>query len=127
MRPEFDNTDAAILVKRQDAFDNRQGPRVGDLVHMLDGTLRRFTHDWGDEIQTSLKWDNGKIDAGSFYLADGYCLYSGGLDHAVPKDRFQEIGVSNAPCWFFHHDFWGADRGMNVSLKVRVYKEIEAP
>ena len=52
---------------------------------MLDGTKRRFTRD-------SLPLCGG----GSFYFGPGWMSYSGGLDHSMPKERFQLVGLE--PC-----------------------------
>ena len=117
---EFDNRDAEILVSRQAAWDKRDGARVGDWVLMRDGTTRRFTHDWGDALQTTTV----AFGLGSFYFGDGYMSYSGALDPGVDKSAIRATGeVREADAWFFHHDFAGAHRGVHVKVTARVFKE----
>lgn len=116
-----DETDLAILAKRLAHWNALQGPRVGDWVVMRDGSMRRFTHDWGEDIQTT----DPKFGLGSFYLGDGYMSYSGSLDSALAKHSFQDLGeTKTADCWFFHHDFWGADRGVHFQVFCKVYRQV---
>ena len=115
-----DGKDYEILDHRLSKWNENKGPRVGDWCLMLDGTERRFTHDWGDSIQTTYSKQGG----GSFYLGDGYMSYSGSLDPAIQKDCFQLTRETrNARVWFFHHDFWGAGRGVEFTVPCRVYQQ----
>lgn len=131
---QLDERDSAILAERQAQFDSRDGPRVGDYIYMLDGTLRRFTHKWGDGLQTTYRWRDAKNretfdpmkDAcgGSFHLGNGYVSFSGSLDDAIPLTRIEDTGETrNGPCWFFHHDWMKAHNGVQASLVCRVYRE----
>ena len=119
MRCSFDDRDGEILAYREAEFNRREGPRVGDAVKMPDGTVRRFNHDWGDDIQTTKGpgWD------ASFYLGKGgYAEFSGSLDHAIPKSKLTLTGETlDAPFWFFHHGEVGAHRGVHFHMKVRVF------
>lgn len=118
---EIDETDKAKLADRAKARESLTGPLVGDYVVMPDGTLRRFTHDWGDEIQTTVK--GFQYDA-SFHIGrDGYMSFSGSLDRGVPKDRLTLTGeVKDGSCWFFSHDYAEGGNGVRVTLPCRVYK-----
>ncbi len=60
----FDAIDQAILDKRLGARELIDRPRTGDFVRFPTGEIERFSHDWGDALQTS------PIRAGSFYLHD---------------------------------------------------------
>ena len=59
----LDQKDTELLNSRLAKFNAVQCVRVGDYIRMLAGSLQRFTHDWGEYIQTP----NG----GSFYLSKG--------------------------------------------------------
>lgn len=115
----FDDRDEAIRQARVVIWQTRSGPRVGDYVEMADGTLRRFTHDWGDEIQVSCTWCGG-----SFYFGHGRCDYSGALDPAIAKADLTDTGtLRDGPVWFFHHDRAGAGRGVDCTIPCRVYRQ----
>lgn len=122
MRPEFDDKDKAILADRVAAWDAKQGPRVGDFVHMLDGTLRRFTHDHGNDIQTTGK---GQFAADvSFYFGVGYMSFLGTLDRAIPKASLEQTDeTAFGGAWFFHHDQAGAHCGVYFTVNCRVYRQ----
>jgi hypothetical protein len=70
---KFDNRDEQILQKRIQIRQEESDIQVGDFVRLLDGTIKRVAHDWGDRVQLT----NG-IGSGSFYLGNGYTSYSGG-------------------------------------------------
>lgn len=120
MPPQFDTADQAIKDRNLKLWNTIPGPRVGDFLEYDDGTLRRFTHDWGDSIQiTSISEPGG----GSFYLAFGYCSYSGGLDPGIHKSRLRDTGVSKeGRVWFFHHDHARGHNGVSTSIPCRVYR-----
>lgn len=115
-----DEKDIEILERRLAKWNERKGPRVGDWVIMQDGTVRRFTHNWGDDIQTTYP----KFGLGSFYLGDGSMSYSGSLDSAIPKDTLTDTGeIRNGDCWFFKHDLWGAHRGVHFQVPCRIFHQ----
>ena len=122
MTQDLDSQDAAILAARQTLRDKIQGPRIGDFVSMKDGTLRRFTYDWGDAIQVTSTLPGSQ----RFYLHhDGRLDYSGGLDQAIPKTRLKPTGKTQpGSAWFFHHDHHRAHNGVDVTLPCRVYEEL---
>jgi hypothetical protein len=115
-RPKFDDRDFDIMVEREVAWNEIKGPRVGDFVILPDGTERRFSHHWGESIQTS--------GGGSFYLGKGYVSFSGELHPAIPIDRFERDRGEHrmGSFWFFHHDFHGANRGVERQLLCRVFR-----
>lgn len=113
----LDEKDTQILTKRRAAFDAIKGPRVGDFIKMLDGTLQRFSHDWDDDIQTA--------EGGSFYIGPGYVSFSGGLNPAIPKASIILTDeVSGGAFWFFHHDQHRAHNGVNFFMPCRIFKQI---
>ncbi len=120
MQISFDSEDGTIAIARLAAWNEREGPRVGDWINMRDGTRRRFTHDWGDGLQTTTP----QFGLGSFYLGDGYADYSGALDPTVMRENIEATSeISPGDFWFFHHNFWGAGRAVNVELSCRVFNE----
>lgn len=120
-RPAFDDIDAEIARKKLAEWDKRTGPRVGDFVHMPDGTLRRFTHDWGDGIQTTGKGEFAGDASFHFY---GSCMsFSGSLDSAIPKSALVDTGETQpGRAWFFHHDHAGPHRGVYFTVPCSVYR-----
>lgn len=120
--PNFDDRDVEIARERVELWNKRSGPRVGDWIAMLDGTLRRFTHHWGDGLQTTC----GNGDNGSFYFARGCMSYSGGLDPSIPIAQIVETSeIRNGNAWFFHHDSSGAHRGVYFTAPCRVFRQIQ--
>jgi hypothetical protein len=117
--PHFDDKDVAIARERLTEWNSRPGPRVGDWVKMLDGTLRRFTHDWGTDIQTTLA---SGVDA-SFYFYGSCMSFSGSLDRAIPKASLVETAeIKPGNAWFFHHNSSGAGRGVYFTVPCRVFE-----
>lgn len=118
----FDDRDEQIRLELLRHWTAKRGPRVGDFVIMRDGRLSRFTHDWGDTIQTM--WHDGP---GSFYFAGWYCSYSGGLDPGVNTSELVDTGeLRDGLVWFFHHGESGAHRGVSCAIPCRVYRHVPA-
>jgi len=112
---KLDLPDQKILALRVAARSALQGPVVGDYVLFESGQLERFSHDWGDGLQTS--------SGGSFYLcATGVASLSGPLNPFIP---LKTITPSEATLlgsfWFFHHDIAGAHRGVFFDIPCRVF------
>lgn len=119
-RTEFDERDAALLAERQAEWDKRTGPRVGDFVRMLDGTLRRFAYDWGVSLQTTCKG----YDA-SFYFFGSGMSFSGSLAPSIPRASIEDTGETmEGAAWFFHHNQPGAGRGVRFLVKCRVWRQL---
>lgn len=118
MNPAFDELDQEIKDARLREWLTMKGPRVGDFVEMLDGSLARFTHDWGDGLQTTCK----TFPNGSFYFDGLHCSYSGALDPAISKERLVGTGrEQEGAVWFFHHDRPRAYNGVQTTIPCRVY------
>lgn len=116
----FDPKNAEILADRVTLRDAIDGPRVGDFIITLDGTLKRFTYEWNDGLQTTWKGTGG-----SFYLGEGYVSFSGGLNPSIPFENIEATDETrNGSFWFFDLDIRGAGRGVDVETPCRVYKQI---
>ena len=111
----FDEKDAQILAERIRERAKIDRPCIGDFVRFPNGKLERFSHDWGDDLQTSPR--------GSFYLCKGgNADFSGGLNPSIPLDSLSITDeVIEADFWFFHHDWPGAHRGVGCKVPCRVY------
>lgn len=124
MRPEFDERDAAILRARQVTFAKVEGARVGDFIDMRDGTRRRFTHDWGEGLQTTCGKGHPCAGDQSFYFGDGFASFSGSLDSMIPREQIEATGEHvNGGVWFFHHDSAGAHRGVHAEIPFRLFRQ----
>ena len=122
INPHLDPQDMAILRERATRFAALPGPRVGDWVQMADGSLRRFTHDWGDDIQTTLP----NTGSATFYLTpEGCASYSGGLDRAILKSSLTLISEAlDGRFWFFHHNWARAHNGVDALMPCRLFKQL---
>src|SRR5688572_21895990 len=86
----FDDYDQGLVAQGTALWDQREGPRVGDILRIplaLHNAYRlmRFSYDWGDDIQVSF--------GGSFYFDHkGYVSFSGGLEPAIPKANLRDTG-----------------------------------
>ena len=128
-REGLDRIDRDSLDTRCAERDKRIGPRVGDWVQMLDGTVRRFTYNWGDGLQTTYRWkSSGNVETGRFCLdKSGAVSFSGSLDNSIPTERLVDTGeIRLGYVWFFHHDEHKAHNGITVAIDCRVFKEIAA-
>ncbi|MET4190750.1 MULTISPECIES: hypothetical protein [unclassified Bradyrhizobium] len=120
--PEFDHRNDELRAKRLLEWDAIPGPRVGDFVIMPDGDERRFTHDWGDDIQTTVKRDKNHFNA-SFYFGGTYMEFSGSLDPALLKSKLVDTGETRlGSAWFFHHGEVGGGNGVHFTMPCRVFK-----
>jgi hypothetical protein len=131
MRPKFDERDQEILDKRLEKWNQIDGPRVGDFIRMLDGSVRRFAHKWDDSIQPTSSEGNSE----SFYLPGGGASYSGGLDPAIPLENIKPARVfvkgihedetKYGRFWFFHHGYPRANNAVYFQVSCRVFVELE--
>lgn len=118
----LDVRDAELLARRVEALSFVAGPRVGDFVRFVCGTVRRVSFvtpvEWlpeCDAVQTS--------EGGSFYLGDGYTSFSGGLFPGVPRSSLLLTAeVRYGSVWFFSHDYAMRDNGVDASMPFRVYE-----
>jgi hypothetical protein len=128
VRPQFDDRDREILAERERLFNQVPGPRVGDFLRVPDSEgMLRFTHDWGDSIQTTVRAKHPCHGDASFYLSDGYASFSGSLDPAIDKAKLRQTEETMpGSFWFFHHNFAGAERGVYFSIPCRVFEIVES-
>lgn len=116
-----DAENALILEQRLKSFNAHDGPRVGDflklpMLHPKLGTITRFTHDWGDLMQT------GGM-GGSFYLSDGHLSYSGALDRGTEKKFIgRQVGERRGAVWFFSRNVHRAHNGVTFEIPCRVFE-----
>lgn len=118
----FDARDAELLALRVAKRSKLSGPNIGDFLKGPDGALLRFTHDWGDDIQTA------PARSGSYHLgSNGHADYSGGLDPAIPKSSFRLISfeLKMGGFWFFHHNFASAANGVDCEAPCKVFELID--
>lgn len=126
MRPEFDNVDAEILKERELSFNRMKGPRVGDFLRTPEGFLR-FTHDWVNRIQTTVRPSHPCNGDASFYLGDGHVSFSGSLDSAIAKESLRDTSQKQeGSFWFFHHDSAQAHNGVYFRIACRVFEEVQS-
>jgi len=113
---QFDSKDAEIRSVRKEAYDRIPGPRAGDFINTNEGLLR-IGHNRGKFIQTAR--------AGSFYLCEGSCSFSGTytlnnpINQSTLKDTSEKM---DGEFWFFHHGEVGANRGVHFMMACRVYE-----
>ena len=125
----------AMEMKRLDAIDQlfitnalkerelRKCPEVGDFVIMEDGSYERFSHDWGDDIQTT----DGKFGSSFHLTKNGYGGFSGGLNAAIMKNRLILTSeIKEGSFWIFHHNHATAHNGVYFNAPVRVYQYLGA-
>ena len=109
-----DNRDQQILSERLEAYNAREGAKVGEFLQYRD-TFLRFSHNWGESIQTS--------QGGSYYLGDGYISMSGVLNSGVEKSALELTpDQRSGDIWFFHHDYRTAGGGVHFLINFRVWK-----
>jgi hypothetical protein len=111
-----------LLANKLAAFDRQPGPRVGDYlqlpnVHPKLGQFTRFTHHWGDTIQT------GGLSGDYFLSAGGHLFYSGILDSGVSVSDImpEPTGTRAGSVWFFNQDLSGAGRGVDYTAPMRLF------
>lgn len=114
--------DPVILAARVVKFNQHHGPRVGDFLRVPPRDPRapeytRFTHDWGDVLQTG-----GTATGAYFFCHSGNLSYSGGLDPGIAvADLVATDERKEGRVWFFHRDVTGPGRGVNFNIECRVY------
>jgi len=119
----LDAKDQELLAERIRRRDAIPGPRIGDFVKLQDGTLRRFTYNWGDRIQTTLP--GVSHCSSSFYLdSTGLASFSGSLDDPIPISELHLIEgtVQDGHFWMFHHNVQRAHNGVDVVAPCRVFE-----
>lgn len=117
----LDRKDHEILVSSVVELHKREGIRVGDFIRYADGAMRRVAHIWDDGAGNALEIQ--PTDGGSFHLSpSGSVSFSGGLHRSIPAESLTDSGQhAHGAVWFFHHDIWGKDRGVNAGVTFRIY------
>lgn len=116
----MDKQDISMRDRRVIEFNrSTYAPRVGDFVILTDGTLERFSHDWGDSLQTS--------PGGSWYMGNnGYIEFSGGLNPSIPKNQLTRLSnFKDGRFWFFQHDFARANNGVDFLVPCRTFQQVK--
>jgi len=117
---ELDERDSAILADRTAAYDAISGPRVGDFVTFADGITRRISYIWRDENDAVLSVQTS--DGGSFNLGLGYVSMSGSLYAGVKSETLTPTDEQRkGSIWFFHHDWWEKDNGVDTFMSFPVF------
>ena len=114
-------TNEEILNERVQAYNKRQGPRVGDYIKLPFGIYARFTHKFPESIQT------GGHEYSSFYFGpSGVMSYSGGLN---PGLKLKDIRLTDEKkegnIWFFDKNRARAYGGVTFSIPFRVFEPLE--
>lgn len=133
-RVEFDDQDRKLLEvrvgKRKVRQEENGAPEVGDfvIVPCEDGgeEVLRFTHEWDDTIQTTVKKGHPCANDQSFYIdRDGECSFSGSLDRGLDKSKLVlQDGMRYGNVWFFHHDWPGAFRGVYSRVEFKIWRYV---
>lgn len=111
----IDGTNLNILKNRMELYNKKAGVRVGDWLKLPYGLYTRFTHDWGEDIQTG--------GSHGFYLGNGYASYSGSLDSSISKTVLLPTNeIKSGSVWFFDKDISGAGRGVDFEADFRVFE-----
>lgn len=102
-----------------------EGPRVGDFVRVWNSSEHlRFTHDWGEHIQTTCVRNGDASRHGGFYSCkQGGTSYSGSLDSGVQKEDLRDTGETREGAfWMFNEDSASAHNGISFLIPCRVYE-----
>lgn len=119
LNPELDAHNLSILEQRADAHWQRSVPQTGDFVQMPDGTLRRLTDEWGDEVYTTCA-KNTEHD--SFYLSVTRVCFSGATDARVAKRNLHDTGGFRVGTfWIFRNDQARPHNDLVVQMPCRVW------
>lgn len=120
---ELDKRNTEILTERMRLLDAQPGPRVGDYVRLPDGKLHRFSHRWdASENPSPADVLFQTSSSGSWYLGDGWCSFSGGLDPSIPLSEIQSTDETcTGQVWFFDHNWAEANNALHVNVPFRVF------
>jgi hypothetical protein len=118
-------TNDEIQAQIRAAWEARKGLRVGDVIEMLDGTVRRFTYDWGTQIQTTMP-RTADLGPERYYIGKTASAdYSGALDYAIPyRCIVPTARTVEARFWHWKEGISGAGRGVDFTLPCRVYAQV---
>lgn len=112
--------DFDLLSERIKQLNKREGPRVGDFVILPDESIRRFTHDWTDSLQTTIRQGN---DSSFYFSPNGFCDFSGSLDDSLPIERLEDTNETRlGRVWFFSNNIARAHNAVHAQVSFRVYR-----
>ena len=112
--------DYALLAERIHKLNQREGPRVGDFVIMPDCSTRRFTHDWTDSLQTTIRQNN---DSSFYFSPNGFCDFSGSLDDSLPIEQIEETTETRlGRVWFFSNNVARMHHAVHALAPFKVYR-----
>ena len=123
---EFDDRDALMVLWALAVRSMRERIEVGDWVVFADGVERRVSYCWIDGDDPETAWQGVQTsDGGSWHLSEkeGFGSFSGALYTSVPLTSISATDLTKlARWWVFHHDWWGAGRGVHFDGPVRVWE-----
>lgn len=108
-------TNESILKELAALYNKKEGARVGDFLCLPHGEFVRFSHDWGESLQTTGA-------SHGFHLGSSYISYSGGLDSGIKRASIKQTNELKAGfVWIWDQGISGADRGVNMQMSFRVF------
>jgi hypothetical protein len=124
---DLDTKDKAIYRRRNNAYNKREGIRVGDWIKHKNGKFDRVTYIWRDENDVVFQIQTGGNKYGRYYMGDGYMSYSGGLNtgYEVPKTKFRKLNyLRDGMVWFFRHNHHIGGNGIETIMRFRVFEVV---
>lgn len=117
--PGLDARDTDIRDERARILrEHEGGPGIGEYVDYPDGVTRRIAYLWWDSTYQP------SAGSSTYYLGrEGRLNHSGSLEPSRPITELEPAGrVRAGRVWFFSHDLWGAGRGVDTYVDVRVWR-----
>ena len=112
-----------IFETREALYNKIEGIRVGDYIRLNTNKLTRVTHIWNLDDKTLVQ--AGGNQYGQYYLDNGCISYSGGLDPGIDASELKPTDETHdGRIWFFKDNYWGAGRGIDYTMKFRVFKQL---
>lgn len=118
-----------LIAARIAAREALEGARVGDFIRTWHagekgGEYLRFTHDWGESIQTTcLRMGDASQHGGFYSCKQGGTSFSGSLDSGVQKEDLRDTGETrNGLFWMFNEDYASAHNGVSFYMPCRVFE-----
>lgn len=112
-------TDLDILTRKRTRLDAAKSDNVitvGDFVRFSCGTLERVAYVWDASVQTC------DLGSGSFYLSEGHCSFSGGLNAGSPREKITLTNeYKDGKIWFFKRDDVCANNSIDALIPFRVW------
>jgi hypothetical protein len=111
-------------------YNQKDGPRIGDIVILPDGRKARLGIAWYDITREDIIQPTDPEWAASIYLADdGTADTSAAFEHGYPRDMYEDTGEKQpATFWIEHGSLIGGtsilSKGCSVHVRfpVRVYR-----